>query len=42
MYAISIDVTEIGIVKMIEQLKSRVTENELWAILRQTNIVNYG
>jgi len=38
----AIDVAEIGIVKMREQLKPGMTENELWSILHQTNIENYG
>ena len=38
----AIDVAEMGIVKMREQLKPGMTENELWAILHQTNIENYG
>ena len=38
----AIDVAEMGIVKMREQLKPGMTENELWSILHQTNIENYG
>ncbi|WP_440651641.1 M24 family metallopeptidase [Candidatus Pelagibacter sp. HIMB1495] len=38
----AIDVAEMGIVKMKEQLKPGMTENELWSILHQTNIENYG
>ena len=38
----AIDVAEMGIVKMREQLKPGITENELWSILHQTNIENYG
>jgi len=38
----AIDVAEIGIVKMREHLKPGMTENELWSILHQTNIENYG
>ena len=38
----AIDVAEMGIVKMQEQLKPGMTENELWSILHQTNIENYG
>ncbi|ETA69986.1 Xaa-Pro peptidase family protein [Candidatus Pelagibacter ubique] len=38
----AIDVAEMGIVKMKEQLKPGITENELWSILHQTNIENYG
>ena len=38
----AIDVAEIGINKMREALKPGMTENELWSILHQTNIENYG
>ncbi len=38
----AIDVAEMGILKMREQLKPGMTENELWSILHQTNIENYG
>ena len=38
----AIDVAEMGIVKMRGQLKPGMTENELWSILHQTNIENYG
>ena len=38
----AIDVAEIGINKMRETLKPGMTENELWSILHQTNIENYG
>ena len=38
----AIDVAEMGIVKMREQLKPGMTEHELWSILHQTNIENYG
>jgi len=38
----AIDVAEMGIVKMREQLKPGMTENELCSILHQTNIENYG
>ncbi len=38
----AIDVAEMGIIKMREQLKPGMTENELWSILHQTNIENYG
>ncbi|WP_440694006.1 M24 family metallopeptidase [Candidatus Pelagibacter sp. HIMB1695] len=38
----AVDVAEMGIVKMREQLKPGMTENELWSILHQTNIENYG
>ena len=38
----AIDVAEMGIVKMREQIKPGMTENELWSILHQTNIENYG
>ncbi|WP_075506150.1 M24 family metallopeptidase [Candidatus Pelagibacter communis] len=38
----AIDVAEMGIVKMKEKLKPGMTENELWSILHQTNIENYG
>ena len=38
----AIDVAEMGIVKMRDQLKPGMTENELWSILHQTNIENYG
>ena len=38
----AIDVAEMDIVKMREQLKPGMTENELWSILHQTNIENYG
>ena len=34
----AIDVAEMGIVKMREQLKPGMTENELWSILHQTKI----
>ena len=38
----AIDVAEIGINKMREALIPGMTENELWSILHQTNIENYG
>ena len=38
----AIDVAEMGINKMREALKPGMTENELWSILHQTNIENYG
>ena len=38
----AIDVAEIGINKMRKALKPGMTENELWSILHQTNIENYG
>ena len=38
----AIDVAEMGIKKMREELKPGMTENELWSILHQTNIENYG
>lgn len=36
-----INVAKIGIVKMREQLKLAVTENELWTIIHQTNIEKF-
>jgi len=38
----SIEVAEIGINKMREELKSGMTEDELWSILHKTNIENGG
>lgn len=38
----SIDVAEIGIAKMREELKSGMTEDELWSILHKTNIEHGG
>ena len=38
----SIDVAEIGINKMREELKSGMTEDELWSILHKTNIEHGG
>ncbi len=38
----AIDVAEIGIIKMREQLKSGMTEDELWSILHKTNIEHGG
>jgi Xaa-Pro aminopeptidase len=38
----AIEVAEIGIVKMREQLKAGITEDELWSILHKTNIEHGG
>jgi len=38
----SIDVAEIGIAKMRKELKSGMTEDELWSILHKTNIEHGG
>ena len=38
----SIDVAEIGISKMRRELKTEMTENELWSILHKTNIEHGG
>ena len=38
----SIDVAEIGIVKMREELKPGMTEDELWSVLHKTNIEHGG
>jgi len=38
----SIEVAEIGINKMREELKTGMTEDELWSILHKTNIENGG
>ena len=38
----AIEVAEIGIVKMREELKSGMTEDELWSILHKTNIEHGG
>ena len=38
----SIEVAEIGVVKMRNELKAGMTEDELWSILHKTNIEHGG
>ena len=39
---VALKVAEIGVTKMREELRAGITENELWAILHNTNIENGG